>query len=75
MVVESIIEQQNRLTVVSYTHRNLSNEVVRSNWPSAEYKMNRQFAGCWTKACVTVMNNGVNTEMLCSNFVDTATTT
>jgi len=44
-------------------------------WLTSQYVMNRQLAGCRTKACMTVMYHGVDIVMLSGNFVDTAAVT
>ena len=74
MMVDSVIEQQNWLLVISYLLGDLHSKVLRRHWLTTKYIMNRQLAWGWAQASMPIMNNSIDAVMLCSYFIHTATT-
>jgi len=75
MMVQCIIEKQNRLGVIGNQCREPLDTVFGIHRSSSEDKMNGKFAGSRTETRVSVMNDGIDIVMFCSNFVHAAAAT
>jgi len=73
-MVDSVIEEQNWLCVISDLLRDFSYEVVCTDRLLTKHKVDRQLARCRAQASMPIVNNSIDVVMFCSDFVHTATT-